>query len=112
MPRVIQLSDAEFKQLVINPKEPAVVMWGSEGCAPCIGFKPVYEELATEYLGKVVFFYVNTDIYQGYAAEFKVPGMPTFDFFNKGENHGRFIGAPAERHIFTTFVNQLMAATA
>jgi thioredoxin 1 len=50
---VVQVTDADFKQRVVDGQGLTIVDFWAEWCAPCRMIAPILEELAQEYAGKV-----------------------------------------------------------
>ena len=50
----IEITDANFEELVLRADKPVVVDFGAEWCGPCRMIGPVIEEMATEYDGKAI----------------------------------------------------------
>jgi thioredoxin 1 len=55
--------------------------------------KPIYEELATKYTGKVAFGKIDIDDNSDAAMEFNITSVPTFVFFDGEDMVERFSGA-------------------
>ena len=62
-------------------------------CGPCRMVAPVFDELAKDYQGKIVFGRLNTDENQGIAMKHNIMSIPTFLIFKNGELIGRPVGA-------------------
>jgi thioredoxin 1 len=57
----IELTDANFEELVLNSDKPVLVDFWAEWCGPCRMVGPIVEELAGEYEGRAVIGKVNVD---------------------------------------------------
>lgn len=90
---VIELTNADFKEKVVDSGEKFVVDFWAPWCGPCLMMAPVFEELAGEYAGKVSFGKLNVDEAQDVAAEFGVMSIPTMIVFSGGKEAKRLIGA-------------------
>ena len=90
---VIELTNADFKEKVVDSGEQFVVDFWAPWCGPCLMMAPVFEELAGEYAGKVSFGKLNVDAAQDVAAEFGVMSIPTMIVFSGGKEAKRLIGA-------------------
>jgi len=54
MANAIEITDANFEELVLNSDKPVLVDFWAEWCGPCRMVGPVVEEIAGEYAGKAV----------------------------------------------------------
>lgn len=90
---IVQVSDADFDQKVINGQGLTIVDFWAEWCAPCRVIAPILEELAQEYAGKVTVAKLNVDENPQAAARFGIRSIPTLLFFKGGERVDQVIGA-------------------
>ncbi len=74
---VIEVTDANFEQEILNSEKLSVVDFWAPWCGPCKQFAPTFENLSLDYEGKVNFAKVNVDENQQYAAQFWVMSIPT-----------------------------------
>jgi thioredoxin 1 len=91
--KVIQVSDAEFDQKVLNGQGLTIVDFWAEWCAPCRMIAPVLEELAQEYAGKVTVAKLNVDENPQTATRFGIRSIPTLLLFKGGQRVDQVIGA-------------------
>jgi thioredoxin 1 len=89
----LEITDANFEELVMNSDKPVVVDFWAEWCGPCRMIGPVIEEMATEYDGKAVIGKVNVDENPGVSAKFGVRNIPTILFVKNGEIADKSVGA-------------------
>lgn len=90
---IVQVSDADFEQKVVDGQGLTVVDFWAEWCAPCRIIAPILEELAQEYAGKVTIAKLNVDENPQTAARFGIRSIPTLLFFKGGERVDQVIGA-------------------
>ena len=62
---------------------PVVVVFFAPWCGPCKTLAPRLDRLAGEYAGRIKFVAVNVDHAPGFAARFKVQGVPTLLFIGR-----------------------------
>ena len=89
----LEITDANFEELVMNSDKPVLVDFWAEWCGPCRMIGPVIEEMATEYDGKAVIGKVNVDENPGVSAKFGVRNIPTILFVKNGEIADKSVGA-------------------
>jgi thioredoxin 1 len=90
---IVQVSDADFDQKVINGQGLTIVDFWAEWCAPCRMIAPILEDVAQEYAGKVTVAKLNVDENPQAAARFGIRSIPTLLFFKGGERVDQVIGA-------------------
>lgn len=92
MTNVIDLSDNNFDEEVINSTVPVVVDFWATWCGPCRKLSPVIESVAEEYGDKVKFAKVNVEDCVESAKRFSISGIPSVLIFKSGEPVERMTG--------------------
>jgi thioredoxin 1 len=88
----IELTDANFDEIVLNSDKPVLVDFWAEWCGPCRMVGPIVEELAGEYDGKAVVGKVNVDENQEISMKFGIRNIPTLLVFKNGEIVDKQVG--------------------
>jgi len=81
----IDVTDQDFESEVLNSKEPVVVDFWAEWCAPCKAISPIMKDLAGEYEGRVKVMKVNVDDCHQISAKFNIRSIPTVLAFQNGQ---------------------------
>lgn len=89
----VQLTDANFDEIIKGSDKPILVDFWAEWCGPCRMLSPVVEEIAGEYDGKAVVGKVNVDENPGISSRFGIRSIPTVLFIKGGEIVDRSVGA-------------------
>ncbi|MCL2182521.1 MAG: thioredoxin [Chitinispirillia bacterium] len=91
-----EFNDQNFAGEVVSSGLPAVVDFWAEWCGPCKMLGPIFDDLASEYEGRVVMGKVNVDSNPGTAAKYRVTNLPTLLFFKGGNIVDQQVGLLAK----------------
>ena len=81
---IVELTDNEFENQVLNQSMPTLVDFWAEWCGPCRALTPVIEEIAQQYAGKVVVGKMNIDEHTATPGKYQVSAIPTLLVFKGG----------------------------
>ncbi|WP_227430904.1 thioredoxin [Psychrobacter sp. I-STPA6b] len=82
---IINTTDANFDQDVLQADLPVLVDFWATWCGPCKAIAPILEDLAEEYAGKVQIVKVDVDNNPQSASRFGIRNIPTLFVFKNGE---------------------------
>lgn len=95
----IEVTDANFKQEVMESELPCLLDFWAQWCMPCHMVSPVVEEIAREYKGKLKVCKVNVDEAPETSARYGIMSIPTLAIFKNGEAVDRIVGAVPKTEI-------------
>lgn len=90
--KVIQLTDNNFKNEVLDSTQPVLVDFWAAWCGPCKMIAPIIDEIAADYQGKVKIGKLNVDENSKTASEYGIMSIPTMVLFKNGKEVNRLVG--------------------
>jgi thioredoxin 1 len=97
------VTDASFKEQVLDSEVPVLVDFWAPWCGPCRMVAPVVDELAEQYQGQVKVVKLNTDENPQVASQYGIRSIPTLMIFKDGQRVDMVVGAVPK----TTLANTL-----
>lgn len=90
---------SNFKNEVINSKEPVLIDFWAPWCGPCKMVAPEIEKIAKEYENKIRVGKVNVDESPELASEYGVMSIPSIFLFVKGAPVFKLVGFQEKKKI-------------
>ena len=94
---VLELTDQNFDQEVINSPQPVLVDFWAEWCMPCRMLAPTIDKIAESYSEKVKVGKLDTDSNREIAIKYQISAIPTVILFKDGQVAQKFVGLKQER---------------
>lgn len=89
----INLTNANFDEIIVNSEIPVIVDFWASWCGPCKMFAPAFNEVAKKYPLKAVFAKVNTENEQNISGKYHIMSIPTLIVYKNGVEVKRVSGA-------------------
>src|ERR1700681_72596 len=89
---IVQVTDQNFETTVGASTQLVLLDFWATWCAPCKMLKPLVEELATEYEGRVMIAELDVDANPITASKFGVLSIPSLILFRGGKPAERIVG--------------------
>jgi len=99
MSKIVEITDQNFEEEVLNSDIPTEVDFWAPWCGPCQMVIPIYEKLSEEYDGRFKFCMINVDENQRTAVKYQIMSIPMQKYFANGENVDEILGAVPEQTI-------------
>ena len=101
----LEITDANFEELVVNSDKPVMLDFWAVWCGPCRMIDPIAKEMAVEYEGKAVVGKVDVDANPNIAMKYGIRNIPTVLFMKNGEVVDKQVGAAPKK----AFIDKLEA---
>jgi thioredoxin 1 len=101
------VTDASFKEEVLESETPVLVDFWAPWCGPCRMVAPVVEEIAQQYEGQVKVVKLNTDENPNVASQYGIRSIPTLMIFKGGQRVDMVVGAVPKSTLSNTLEKYL-----
>ncbi|ABW26888.1 MULTISPECIES: thioredoxin [Acaryochloris] len=96
------VTDATFKEEVIESDVPVLVDFWAPWCGPCRMVAPVVDEISEQYKGQVKVVKINTDENPNVASQYGIRSIPTLMVFKGGQRVDMVVGAVPKTTLAST----------
>ncbi|VXD20298.1 thioredoxin 1 [Planktothrix serta PCC 8927] len=103
------VTDASFKEDVLDSEILVLVDFWAPWCGPCRMVAPVVDEIAEQYAGQVKVVKLNTDENPAVASQFGIRSIPTLMIFQGGVKVDMVVGAVPKTTLAFTLEKYLKA---
>jgi thioredoxin 1 len=104
---IIELTDADFDEVVHNSDVPVLVDFWAPWCGPCKMMAPILKEIADDYAGKAKICKLDTDDARDSAMEFGINAIPTIILFEDGQVQKKWVGLTSKK-VLSAAIDELL----
>lgn len=112
-PHVIELTQENWEQEVVQSKQPVLVDFWSPTCGPCRMLAPIMDRLGEQYAGRAKVGKVNVDDAPELARRYRIDAIPQLFLFNgSGEPVDQLLGFAQQQEIAGMIDRSLKSSSA
>ncbi len=104
---VLDVTDQNFEEEVLNSEKPVLVDFWAAWCAPCRTLAPTVDQIAQEFSDQAKVVKLNVDDNAEISAKYNIKGIPTLLLFKGGEIKDQIVGAVSKDNIARMIQAQL-----
>mgnify|MGYP001447007055 CR=1 FL=1 len=102
---IISVEDNNFKEKVLESKQPVLCDFWAEWCGPCKQISPILSEISQEYENKITIAKINIDNNPEVPSKYGILSIPTLILFNNGKMVGSQIGL-LDKQTLTNWIDE------
>jgi thioredoxin 1 len=106
--KLIPVTDATFAEQVLKSQTPVLVKFEAEWCGPCKAMKPMVDEIASEYSGRLTVATVDIEQNNQTVYRMGVRAVPTVVLFKNGEVFAQKVSLPRKTNL-TALIDKAVA---
>jgi thioredoxin 1 len=94
---ILELTNANWEQEVVNSDKPVLVDFWAAWCGPCRMLAPTIDKIADQFAGRIKVGKLNTDDHPDMAVRYGISGIPQVLLFKGGDQpRERLVGVQSE----------------
>lgn len=105
--KFVAVTDASFNEQVLAAAGPVLLKFEADWCGPCQAMKPMIEDIARDYDGRLTVVTMDVDANNQTPYRFGVRGVPTVMLFKGGEVVGQKVGLPRKAELTSLIDSKL-----
>lgn len=104
---LVELTDANFQEEVIEANQPVLVEFWAPWCEPCLAMAPAMEKVAQEFSGRATVARIRIDENSATASTYNVEAPPAVIVFRDGQVFKRRHGKQAAEELVALLAESL-----
>lgn len=103
----IEITDENFKEIVLQSDKPVLVDFKAGWCAPCRTLSPIIDEISKEYEDRAIVVKMDVDDSVDITNEYQIRNIPTVLIFKNGEVVDRKSGVSTKK-VYSEMIDSLL----